>query len=188
MNNRTFADIMMNFQMEGGFKIPKDEQKPWWRAYASKREEVFKMATEKYLDTRENNFVPKPGELKELYNNSRTEIDRDTKTLEPKQDLTPTIPASAVKPVANVDPSRCIQQRAHNLIKRWQGFGGYGELGKIEGKDGGKYTEVIEASIIHAYGDLKTPIENEAYRLATMEGSKYSGVNVPATVKARCQV
>jgi hypothetical protein len=185
MTSQQFANQMMSFQAEGGFIIPKEQQSPWWRAYGSKREDAFKMATEKYLDTRENNFIPKPGELKELYKNSVTEIDRDAKTQEPPEDRTPTIPASAVKPVASVNPSQCITQRAHNLVNRWRGYGGYGETGKIDGKDGGKYTAVLDQSIIDIHGDLRTPVENEAYRLATMAGSKYEGVNIPPAVRAR---
>jgi len=187
MNTQQFATLMMSFQAEGGFIIPKEQQSPWWRAYGSKREDAFQMAYQKYLDTRENNYIPKPGELWERYKNSITEIDRDAKTQQPPQDTTPTIPASAVKPVASVNPSQCITQRAHNLIKNWQNFPGYTETGKIDGKDGGKYTQVLDDSIIAIHGDLKTPVEDEAYRLATMAGSKYSGVNVPGAVKRRCE-
>jgi len=188
MQGEKFKALMKRFQDQGGFKIPDDQKIPWGRTYGPKREDALKMALDKYLDTRQNNFVPKPGEVMELYKNSVTEIDRTAKAQEPPQDLTPTLPKEAVKPVANVDPTQCITQRAHNLINLWRGFGGYGETGKIDGKDGGKYTKVLDDSIIAIHGDLKTPIENEAYRLATMEGSKYSGVNIPITVKARMSV
>jgi len=188
MTTDTFTPIMQKLMLEGGFIIPEPEREPWRRMYAGKRMDAFEMAVEKYLDTRENNWIPKPGELWERYKNSITEIDRDKLKQQPPQDTTPTIPASAVKPVASVNPSQCITQRAHNLVNRWRGYGGYSETGKIDGKDGGKYTQVLDDSIIAIHGDLKTPVEDEAYRLATMAGSKYSGVNVPITVKARCQV
>jgi hypothetical protein len=182
-----FKALMERFQDQGKFEIEKTHRIPWGRKYMNKRYDAFKMATEKYLDNRTNNWTPNPGELSELYKNSVTEIDRDLKTQQPPQSTTPTIPASAVKPIANVNPSQCITQRAHNLVNRWRGYGGYSEVGKIDGKDGGKYTKALDDSIIAIHGDLRTPVENEAYRLATMDGSKYSGVNIPITVKRRCE-
>jgi len=190
MTTDTFTPIMQKLMQEGGFIIPEPEREPWRRMYAGKRMDAFEMAVEKYLDTRENNFIPKPGELKELYKNSVTEIDRDAKTLQPPQDTTPTTPIETVKAIQSgkgYDPSMQITQRAHNLIKRWEGkTAGYDECGRVNGNTNfGKYTGMIDDAIRERYGDPKEVVENEAYTLATMAGSKYSGVNVPGAVKRR---
>ena len=186
MNSQQFVNQMMSFQAEGGFIIPKEQQSPWWRSYGSKREDAFQMATQKYLDNRENNFVPKPGELKELYKNSVTEIDRDINTQKPPQSTTPTIPMEEVKKIQgtlNYDVWPRVVQRAHNLCKRWQGkTAGYDEYGRVSGgSDFGTHTGIVDDGIRAQYGDPKEVVENEA----VIQSAKYKGVVVPPAVKAR---
>jgi hypothetical protein len=180
---------MEKFQAQGGFSIPTDQRIPWGRSYMAKREDAFEMAIKKYLDTRTNNFTPKPGELMELYKNSVTEIDRTAKAQEPPQDMTPTVPIEEVKKMQNTigyDVWPRVVQRAHNLCKRWQGFtSGYDDHGRINGQNNfGKYTGIIDEAIKAQYGDPKTVVENEAFN----QVGKYSGITIPPVVRARCQV
>ena len=180
MQIEDFRSIMNKFQEEGAFTIPEEQRQLWFRVYAEGEKDSLQIAVNEFLAARKDSRTPQPGQLREYYKQAvQKAVQPEDHSAKPK--LSPeavkgfkslNVPSSAVEGLLN--------QRAHNLIRRWRGFLGYATDGKIDGGNGqslGGVSEAADKAIREAYGDVVKAVKTRATQFVA-EG-RYPGVRVP---------
>ena len=161
MDLKTFGSIMRQFQAEGGFQLTEDQKKLWMRQYAGGDEIAFRKAVDHYLSNRKDSRTPQPGQLKEVYKDNY-------------KASTPLVSDSSNIPGVDETIEQIMITRAHNLCRRWQGFFGYDEHGRIESKASPKEGEDV---LLTKYADLKQAVYFRAK--AIIDRGVYKGAIVP---------